>query len=237
MRPHGARLPCRTRMASMGSRGATRRAFRPNSFGGDAGEGTRPRQCRCRHRPGLHHALFPQLGGDGGRGFGASTNSTRTLAGKRSSGHPTIRVGRLTDGAKLHRGVIAREPVILAPMPLRPWGCRTLAESRRPTVCSRGERSLASQPPVRSGTRVSTICCSAAAPAPAAALVQDPETRPSGISDTDVQALSDHRSCGKQKPRISSEIAAAVDFAIRRIRQGRCSRDCVAVPICRALRP
>ena len=120
-------------------------------------------------------------------------------------------VGRLTDGAKLHRSVIARDPMIPGPYA---FAARALSNAGRIQEADSLFKEASDRWPANPliwNARFNHFLFSGR-PGSAAALVQDPETRPSGISDTDVQPYLTIARAAQSHD--SSEIAAAVDFAI-----------------------
>jgi DNA-binding winged helix-turn-helix (wHTH) protein/tetratricopeptide (TPR) repeat protein len=125
-------------------------------------------------------------------------------------------VGRLLDGAELHLGVIKRDPLIPGPYA---FAARALAKAGRIQEADVLLEDAADRWPANPfiwGARYEHLLFSGR-PASAAALVMDPEARPSGMSDAAIESfLTLARAADQRKP---SDVDAAIRFALQMAQQ------------------
>lgn len=120
-------------------------------------------------------------------------------------------VGRLTDGARLHRSVITRDPMIPAPYAFAAMALSSAGRIQDADALLKDASDRWPANPLIWNARFNHLLFSGR-PGSAAAMVEDPEARPSGMSDADVQPYRTIASAARSQD--PSEVAAAVDFAV-----------------------
>lgn len=125
-------------------------------------------------------------------------------------------VGRLTEGADLHRSVIAHDPMIPGPYAFAAMALSNAGWVQEADALLKKGSERWPANPFLWNARYSHLLFSGRAGS-AAALVQDPEARPSGMGDADVEPyLTLARAAQTREPR---DVQQAIDFATRIARE------------------
>jgi tetratricopeptide (TPR) repeat protein len=121
-------------------------------------------------------------------------------------------VGRLIDGANLHRGVIARDPMIPGPYAFAAQALSNAGRIQEADAILKDASDRWPANPFIWNARYNHLLFSGR-PASAAALVEDPEARPSGMRDVDVEPyLTVARAAESRQP---ADVDRAIAFGIK----------------------
>ncbi|MEO7409792.1 MAG: winged helix-turn-helix domain-containing protein, partial [Sphingomicrobium sp.] len=121
-------------------------------------------------------------------------------------------VGRLSEGAKLHRSVIARDPMIPGPYAFAATALSRLGRVQEADALLKDAADRWPANPLVWGARYDNFLFSGRGGS-AAALVADPEARPSGFTDADVQPY--RTLANAVDNRRAEDVQASIDFVIR----------------------